>query len=445
MKKLSVFFLSLLAILSVNAQRRSSLTLNLNGNTNAQVSVDGVSYNLSSNTSTIGRSVATIADLSSGQHTLQITRGAQYNGNRTDDVTTTFNLRNRYDMRINVNADGSLELIETMRLRNAGGNQARVSNAEFNTIWQNVRAQRPGEPRTVAVANAFQNRNNYFTSAQVAQLLQLVATDGSRLQLAKQSYAYVVDPVNFGRVETLFTNQISRDELDLYVTNYNMTDVNSNSTVYNAAMYSAMMDASYNSLYQSIRRQYPSSSQYNSLAEAFNNGNNYFTTAQVMQLLQLQSSESNRLALAKMSYRGVVDTYNFSQVYGLLSYQSNKDNLATFVASYQPGTINTNTSYRVAMSDYDFNATVQDVRSRFLPFEKMSTLTGIFNNSNNYFTSEQAKQLIGLVSSESNRVQLAKYAYRNIVDRKNFRTIYALLDSQSSRDELDVYVAAYRD
>jgi len=165
----------------------------------------------------------------------------------------------------------------------------------------------------------------------------------------------------------------------------------------------------------------------------------------VIQLLQLQTSEANRLALAKMAYRGVVDTYSYSQVYNLLSSQSSKDDLAAYIARYQPGTVYTNPTLHVAMSDYDFNALVQDVRSRFLPFEKMSTLTGIFNNSANYFTSAQAKQLIGLVSSESNRLQLAKSAYRNIVDRSNFRTIYDLLESQSSRTELDAYVAAYKD
>jgi len=442
MKKLSMLLLGVLAIMSVGAQRRSSVTLNVASTINTQVSIDGTTYTLNSAAST-GRGVATIPDLSIGQHTLLISSIAQYNTNRTADVSTTFNLRNRYDMRINVNADGSLELMETLRTRNGGGSQVRVSNAEFNTIWTNVRAQRPGEPRTVAVANVFQNRTNYFTSAQVAQLLQLVSTEGSRLQLAKQSYAYVADPVNFGRVESLFTSSASREELDLYVTNYNMTDANA--TVYTAPMYTAMTDASFNTLYQSIRRQWPSSVQYNSLAEAFNNTNNYFTTAQVTSLLQLQSSEANRLALAKMAYRGVVDTYNYSQVYNLFNYQSSKDNLAAYIAGYPSGTVVNNPVLHAAMSDYDFNVMLQDVRSRFLPFEKMSTLTGIFNNSSNYFTSAQAKQLIGLVSSESNRLQLAKSSYRNIVDRSNFRIVYDLLDSQSSRTELDAYVAAYRD
>ena len=58
----------------------------------------------------------------------------------------------------------------------------------------------------------------------------------------------------------------------------------------------------------------------------------------------------------------------------------------------------------------------------------------------NYFSTEQAKKLIGMVSSESNRVELAKLSFDNIVDNQNFRQIYDLLTSQSSKDEVDNYI-----
>ena len=73
----------------------------------------------------------------------------------------------------------------------------------------------------------------------------------------------------------------------------------------------------------------------------------------------------------------------------------------------------------------------------------MSDLTDIFNNEGYYFTVAQAKQLIGLVSSESNRLQLAKSAYNNITDPDNFSLMYDLLSSQSSKNELSTYVNSY--
>jgi hypothetical protein len=70
----------------------------------------------------------------------------------------------------------------------------------------------------------------------------------------------------------------------------------------------------------------------------------------------------------------------------------------------------------------------------------MSKLVETFNTPANYFTTEQAKELIGLVSSESNRVELTKLAFDNIVDPQNFRQIYDLFSSQSSRNEVDNYI-----
>jgi hypothetical protein len=73
----------------------------------------------------------------------------------------------------------------------------------------------------------------------------------------------------------------------------------------------------------------------------------------------------------------------------------------------------------------------------------MSRLTQIFENESYYFSVAQAKQLIQLVSSESNRLELAKSAYGNITDPENFNLMYDLLTSQSSKNELSAYVNTY--
>ena len=95
------------------------------------------------------------------------------------------------------------------------------------------------------------------------------------------------------------------------------------------------------------------------------------------------------------------------------------------------------------MTDANFNTIYSDVNNRWGLGAKMSALTDIFNNENNYFTVVQAKQLIQLVSSESNRLQLAKSSYGNITDPQNFNLMYDLLASQTSRNELSSYVNSY--
>ena len=97
------------------------------------------------------------------------------------------------------------------------------------------------------------------------------------------------------------------------------------------------------------------------------------------------------------------------------------------------------------MTDADFNFFHQTIEAQFLPGEQMISLTNAFNNTSYNFTTAQVKKLVPLVSYESNRLQLIKLSYRTITDRNNFYQLYDLLNSQSSKDELDVYVKAYRD
>jgi hypothetical protein len=233
------------------------------------------------------------------------------------------------------------------------------------------------------------------------------------------------------QVYELLKSQASRNELENYVNNYQEGGTTG----------IAMTDASFNYLYQSIQQQWPVSAQMTSLTNAFNNSNNYFTTYQASRLIQLVGAESNRLQLAKLSYRSITDPANFSQVYSLLSSQSAKNELAAYVANYTGG----GTGYKVAMADADFNILYQNIQLQFLPGAKMTSISNTFNTGNYYFNCSQARQLIELVSLESNRLQLAKLSYRCITDRANFSQLYDLLNNQSSRDELQAYVNAYTD
>jgi hypothetical protein len=55
---------------------------------------------------------------------------------------------------------------------------------------------------------------------------------------------------------------------------------------------------------------------------------NYFTTAQLKQLLGLFNFESNKLQLAKLGYDKVVDQSNYNTLSDLFSFNSSKDELA---------------------------------------------------------------------------------------------------------------------
>ena len=100
---------------------------------------------------------------------------------------------------------------------------------------------------------------------------------------------------------------------------------------------------------------------------------------------------------------------------------------------------NGNQGYNKAMSEYDFNQLVQKIRNQW--FGKMTTAKDGVNN--NYLNIYQVKQILQLFSSESDKLELAKLSYKNLVDRQNFRQIYELFSYQS-QTELDRYVREYR-
>ena len=97
------------------------------------------------------------------------------------------------------------------------------------------------------------------------------------------------------------------------------------------------------------------------------------------------------------------------------------------------------------MSDTEFNTLFQGIQMQFFPGEKMNSLTNAFNVTTNYFSSEQAKKLIPLVTLESNKLQLCKLSYPKIVDRNNFNQFYDLLETEAGKNELETFVKNYHD
>jgi hypothetical protein len=95
-----------------------------------------------------------------------------------------------------------------------------------------------------------------------------------------------------------------------------------------------------------------------------------------------------------------------------------------------------NNKYNQAISDYDFNQLLQKIRGQW--FGKINSAKEGINN--NYFTTLQVKEVLQLFSSENEKLELAKLAYRNTVDQKNFTQLYDVFAYQSSRDELDQYI-----
>jgi Ca2+-binding EF-hand superfamily protein len=429
MKKVSIYLLSFLTALSVHAHQiiaGSNVTITVNSNKSLQLYIDSKDYNLVNTATNDIKATITINNMEIGQHSLLF---VQTNSNKSGSVRTNtiFNLRYGYDMNIQLNGNGSLELIESKKIV-ISDNHPPMNNSDYNYLLRNVRNQRSNNGRRTVIVTAFNSINNYFTTSQVLQLLRLINSENYRLELAKLSYSKITDRNNFNQMYDLLNSQNSKNELEDFVNNYQEDrddDI-------------AMSDADFNSLYRTIQQQWPVSTQVSSLTNAFNNINYDFTTYQASQLIQLVTAENSRLQLARLSYRSVIDRNHFSQIYTLLSSQSAKNELAAYVANYKD-----DGNPSMEMSDADFNSLYRTIQQQWPVSAQVNSLSNAFNNTNNYFTVYQASQLIQLVNVENSRLQLAKFSYRSITDRNNFNQIYNLLGSQSSKNELAAYVSNY--
>ncbi|MEO5647668.1 MAG: DUF4476 domain-containing protein, partial [Chitinophagaceae bacterium] len=161
-------------------------------------------------------------------------RNNRRSGNGNFENNTNFDLRQGYDLEITVNGNGSLELKET-KIRNrrrerdnndrAGyDHQYRYAmpDASFNELLTDLRRKWFNGSIMNAVNDVFSNRENYFNTYQVKQLIQLVTGEHERLNLAKASLRTLVDINNLSLLFDLFNSQSSRDELTASARDYRL-------------------------------------------------------------------------------------------------------------------------------------------------------------------------------------------------------------------------------
>ncbi len=203
-----------------------------------------------------------------------------------------------------------------------------------------------------------------------------------------------------------------------------------------------MTDANFNKLVQTVKAKWSQSSRVSAIKSSIATKANYFSTDQVGQLLLLVSSEANRLTLAKLDYPKVTDPLNYYDVADLFNTQANKDNINAFVQSKNPGgsLVTTNTyPSRIAMSDSEFSKLQMKASLHFRQSSVVTDVKAALNNKNNYFTVEQLRSLLTMVTTEASRLELAKLAWHRSADPNSFTQLYDMF-TQASVTTLNTYI-----
>jgi len=214
-----------------------------------------------------------------------------------------------------------------------------------------------------------------------------------------------------------------------------------------SASQTSMTESQFNSLLSLIKSKWSQSSRISAIKTAINNKTYYFTTEQVGDMLQQVTSEARRLELAKLAYTKVTDPQNYTDIADLLSTQANKDNFIAYVQSKNPeiiasGQISSSNQYasRIAMSQAEFDKLYTKSQLHFRQSSVVSDVKAAFSNKSNYFTLEQIRALLSLISTEANRLALMKLAYHRAADPTNFTQLYDLFNTQASINEMNTYI-----
>ena len=106
------------------------------------------------------------------------------------------------------------------------------------------------------------------------------------------------------------------------------------------------------------------------------------------------------------------------------------------------GDYDDNFGYERGMNDRDFRSVLQAMEKEWFEGNKIKSATHVVKN--NRLTTAQVKQIMQLFSFENNKLEVAKQAYANTVDKRNFSSVNDLFSFQNSKDELARFIRNFR-
>jgi hypothetical protein len=98
--------------------------------------------------------------------------------------------------------------------------------------------------------------------------------------------------------------------------------------------------------------------------------------------------------------------------------------------------------YDRPMSDQSFAALKETLAKERFDNSRVTIAKQVIDQ--NYFTAEQVKQLTLMYSFDSYKLDLAKYAYKNTVNKQDYFILYEVFSFSNSKDDLANYIRQFK-
>lgn len=105
---------------------------------------------------------------------------------------------------------------------------------------------------------------------------------------------------------------------------------------------------------------------------------------------------------------------------------------------YRNGDRNYGRGYGQAVTSHQFSSMVETLRREFSENSRLVLAKQMIDR--NQFSADQVKSMMQVFSFENARLELAKYAYRNTMDQRNYFVVYDALTYSSSKEQLAEYL-----
>jgi hypothetical protein len=99
-------------------------------------------------------------------------------------------------------------------------------------------------------------------------------------------------------------------------------------------------------------------------------------------------------------------------------------------------------NYSRAMSSTNFTQAKESLRREWFENTRLATAKQIIDQ--NYFTSQQVKEMVLLFTFENNRLDIAKYAYGKTVDKGNYFVMNDAFTFNNNKEALKEYIRQYQ-
>jgi len=336
-----------------------------------------------------------------------------------------------------------------------------INTTYFNSEYANINSM-SNYTSKINYATSFAN-NNCLYSYQIKQVTQLFFNDQDKLTFAKAAYRNCWDKDNFYDVYdafAYFSNVFRLHDYVLSQKGQNSTIITNTNTFYDYPNYAypdhntyfgitgcnfPLDEITFYNSYNGFRMsKMLESAKLTSIKDYINT--NCLSTAQIMKLTSILTTESYRLDLLKAVYLRAYDRGNYNYANQLLTNQTYKLDFDAFLKLNGNNNNNNNNNTIIINNNNGCTVTITDmtdikksINAASFDNTKVTTAKQILS-AKKCFTVTQIKEILVLFSFESSKLEVAKYAFDFCIDKSNYYQVNDVFSFSSSKDDLSNYV-----